>query len=189
MWLVLSHPACKPLASPSRGPGSLSKRLGHVERHLLPHHVITCPGQRVRHGLMGPRHLGLDLLALLIPLHFRIEPPGKVGSFCIGPAHRGMAIFAIALALPLAIAHLGAADTTTIRGVVPHTRKASDIPCFQEDRLGQNRSDPINRLSQVIEGGLVSPAPDPCFHGLDLRSQAVEHRQSAADRQRLIRVR
>jgi hypothetical protein len=114
--------------------------------------------------------MGLGLLALIIPLHFRIAPPGKVGSFCIGPAQRGMAIFDIALALPFAIAHLGAADTTTIRGVVPHTRKASDLPCFQEDRLGQNRSDPINRLSQVIEWGLVYPAPDPCFHSLDLRS-------------------
>ena len=153
----------------------------------MTHHVITRPGQLVRHCLVGHCHVGLGLLPLGIALHLQVEPPGKVGRFRIGPGQIRVAIFDVALALPFAIADFGAVYTATLRGIVPYTRKASDVARFQEDRLGQNRPDPIDRLQQLIQRCTLYPGPDACFHRLDLLGQAVQHRQSTADRQGLIR--
>ena len=142
----------------------------------MTHHVITRPGQLVRHCLVGHCHFVLGLLTLVIALHFQVEPPGKVGRFRIGPGQIRVAIFDVALALPFAIADFGAVYTATIRGIVPYTRKASDVASFQEDRLGQNRPDPIDRLQQLLQRCTLYPGPDACFHRLDLRGQAVQHR-------------
>jgi hypothetical protein len=82
----MNHPAFKPLASTPTLQYVLSKRFGRLKRHVMPHHVITGPGQFVRHSLVGHCDVGLGLLALIIALHSGVEPHGKVGRFRIGPA-------------------------------------------------------------------------------------------------------
>jgi hypothetical protein len=134
----------------------------------MTHHVITCPGQFMRHSLMGHCHVGLGLLALVIALDSGVEAHGKVSRFRIGPAQIRVAIFDVALPLAFAVAHLGAVDTATIGGLDPHTAKALDVPRFQQNRLGQNRTDPIDRLQQRILRGTVYPALDAFFHCVNL---------------------
>ena len=189
MWLVLHHPACTPLASTPTLQGVLSKRLGRVDRRLMTQPVLTRPGQRVRHCLVGHCPVGLGLLPLVIARHCQGEPPGAVGRFRRGPGQRRVAMFAVALALPCAIADVGAVDTATRRGIVSYPRQASDVARCQEARLGEHRPDPIDRLPPRIPRCPVYPGPDACGHRLALLGQAVQHRQSTADRQGLLRVR
>ena len=151
----MNHPAFEPRASTPTLLDVLSKRLGGIKRHLMTHHVITGPGQFVRYSLMGHCHVGLGLLALVIALHSGVEAHGKVSRFRIGPPQIRVAIFDVALPLAFAVAQLGAVDTATIRGIVPHTAKAPDVTRLQQDRLGQNRTDPIDRLQQLILRGTV----------------------------------
>ena len=139
----------------------------------MTHHVKTCSGSLVGHRLVGHRHVGVGLLPLVIALYCQVEPPGKVGRFRIGPGQLWVAIFAVALALPFAIADFRAVHTATIRDRVPYTRKASDVARFQEDRLRQNRPDPIDRLQQRIQRSTLYTGPDACFHHLDLLGQKV----------------
>src|SRR5438132_9688553 len=116
----MTHPACKPLASPPTLPYVFSKRFGRLKRHVMPHHVRTGPGQLVRHRLVSHCDGGLGLLALLIALHSGVEPHGKVGRFRRGPASIGVAMFPIALPLTLAVADFRAVHTATRRGIIPY---------------------------------------------------------------------
>lgn len=108
---------------PSRLPASgrsphaargLPQRLRRIKRHLLPHPVITGPGQFVRDGLVGHGHAGLRLLALVIALDAGLPPYGKVGRFGIGLCQVRMAIFDMALSLAFAVAYFRTVHTATI---------------------------------------------------------------------------
>src|SRR5215510_10541663 len=117
VWLVMNHPAFKPRASVHTLHWVLPKRLGRSKRHLVPHPVITRPGQLVRHRLVRHWHGGFRLLALVIALDARMQSYSKVGRFRIGPGQVRMAIFHIALPLAFPVAHFRAVHTATIRGI------------------------------------------------------------------------
>ena len=79
--MVVSQPQYELTAHPNRVNLLLAEGFDQIKGDSIPHDVVTCPAQLVRHRFDGHHTLGLGLLSLIETLNLGIEPDREVGRF------------------------------------------------------------------------------------------------------------
>ena len=74
-----------------------------MKGHLVPHDVVTDPGQFIAQGLGGHDRISLSGLSIIVASQSRMVPACKLSGFDKCPAKIFISVFTVTLAFALAI--------------------------------------------------------------------------------------
>jgi hypothetical protein len=126
-----------------------AKGFGPFTGHLIAYAVIAGPRSRMRHGFQGYELMAFRLFALIEACDPGVKANRKVRGFNKSPTEIRVAVFGVPLAFDFPMTEPLTLHAATIRGKVPHARKARHRPRCQQDRHGENIPNPGHRFEPV----------------------------------------
>jgi hypothetical protein len=100
----------------------------------------------MRHGFQGYELMAFRLFALIEAFDPGVKANRKVRGFNKSPTEILVAVFGVPLAFDFPMTEPLTLHAATIRGNVPHARKARHRPRFQQDCHGENIPNPGHRF-------------------------------------------